>query len=216
MDFIAVFHHIGYLIPGGYKKQMKEIQAVGVFCSSYDGVDDVYTKAALEFGLQLAERYITMVYGGGVQGLMGKVANSVMDHGGRVIGFMPHHLKALENPNLDITELHLVDSMHMRKRRMFEHSDAFVVLPGGFGTLDETFELITWRQLGLHDKPIVFLNVNDYWTPLEELTKNIFTQRFAKQEHNTYFKFVRSIPEVFQSLFKAPEPKTPEQLDEWV
>lgn len=195
---------------------MKEIQAVGVFCSSYEGVEDVYTNAALELGEQLAERQITMIYGGGVQGLMGKVANSVMSHGGRVIGFMPHHLKELENPNFAITELHLVDTMHTRKRLMFEHSDAFVILPGGFGTLDETFELITWRQLQLHDKPIVFINVNEYWTPLEELTKSIFKQGFARPEHKAYFKFVRSIPEAFQFLFKAPEPTTHEPVAEWV
>jgi len=195
---------------------MKEIQAVGVFCSSYDGVDDIYAKAALELGQQLAKRHITMIYGGGVQGLMGKVANALMDHGGRVIGFMPHHLKEVEDPNLAITELHLVDTMHTRKRLMFEHSDAFFVLPGGFGTLDESFELITWRQLQLHEKPIIFINVNDYWTPLEELTKNIFTQHFAKPEHKSCFKFVRSIPEAFQSLFKAPTPTTHEPVAEWV
>ena len=195
---------------------MKEIQAVGVFCSSYEGVDGVYTKAALELGEQLAKRYVTMVYGGGVQGLMGKVANAVMGHGGRVIGFMPHHLKELENPNLTITELHLVDTMHTRKRLMFEHSDAFFVLPGGFGTLDETFELITWRQLALHDKPIVFINVNNYWTPLEELTKNIFKQGFARPEHKKYFKFVKTVPEAFEALFKAPEPTTNEPVAEWV
>lgn len=141
---------------------MKEIQAIGIYCSSYDTVRDAYREAALKLGQQLAQHKITMIYGGGVQGLMGEVANSVMANGGRVIGFMPHHLEKLEKPNLDITELHIVDTMHTRKSLMFKHSDAFLVLPGGFGTLDETFELITWRQLELHEKPIIFININSY------------------------------------------------------
>ncbi len=195
---------------------MKEIQAIGVYCSSYDTVNDIYKKAALELGQQLAQHHITLIYGGGVQGLMGEAANSSMAHGGRVIGFMPDHLKEREDPNWAITELHMVDTMHTRKRLMFEHSDAFFVLPGGFGTLDETFELITWRQLGLHDKPIIFININEYWTPLKELTQNIFEQHFAKGEHKEYFKFVGSVPEAFQALLKAPEPTTHKPVAEWV
>lgn len=195
---------------------MKKIQAIGVFCSSYDSIDDGYKNVASELGQRLAEHHISMIYGGGVQGLMGCVANSVMAHGGRVIGFMPHHLKEFEDPNWAITEMHMVDTMHTRKRLMFEHSDAFIVLPGGFGTLDETFELITWRQLQLHDKPIIFLNVNDYWTPLQELTQNILDQHFAKPEHKDYFKFVNTIPEAFQALLKAPEPTTHEPVAGWL
>lgn len=195
---------------------MKKIQAIGVYCSSYESLDDVYKKAAVELGQQLAEHHITMVYGGGALGLMGEVSRSVMTHGGRVIGFMPHHLKEFEDPNWAITELHMVDTMHTRKRLMFEHSDAFFALPGGFGTLDETFELITWHQLKLHDKPIIFINVNDYWTPLQELTSNIFDQHFAKPEDRKSFTFVKSIPEAFQSLMKAPEPATPESFAKWV
>lgn len=195
---------------------MKEIQSIGVYCSSYDTVKDTYRKAALELGQQLAQHKITMVYGGGSQGLMGEVANSAMANGGHVIGFMPHHLKEFEDPNLNITELHLVDTMHTRKRLMFEHSDAFFVLPGGFGTLDETFEIITWRQLELHKKPIIFININDYWTPLKELAKNIFDQHFAKPEHKQCFRFVQSVPEAFEALLKAPEPPAPEPVAEWV
>lgn len=195
---------------------MKEIQAIGVYCSSYDALEDIYRKAALELGELLAQHKITMIYGGGAQGLMGEVANSAMAHGGRVIGFAPHHLEEFERPNREITELHMVDSMHTRKRLMFEHSDAFFVLPGGFGTLDETFELITWRQLELHNKPIIFININDYWTPLKELTKNIFEQHFAKPEHKKFFRFVGSVTEAFQALLKAPEPTTGEPVAEWV
>ncbi len=184
---------------------MKKVQAIGVYCSSYEGLDEVYRKAAIELGQKLAEHHITMVYGGGIQGLMGEISKAVMAHNGRVIGFMPHHLKELEDPNWAITELHMVDTMHTRKRLMFEHSDAFFVLPGGFGTLDEAFEIITWQQLKLHDKPVIFINVNGYWTPLQELTANIFDQGFAKPEHKQSFRFVNSISEAFQTLLTAPE-----------
>lgn len=195
---------------------MKKIQAVGVYCGSYDTVDELYRKAACELGECLAHHKITMIYGGGVQGLMGAAANSVVEHQGRVIGFMPKHLEELEKPNHAITELHVVDTMHTRKRLMFEHSDAFFILPGGFGTLDETFELITWYQLALHEKPIIFINVNHYWRPLEKLIQNIFNQHFAKPEHRKCFTFVSTVAEAFQVLLEAPTPATSEPLTDWV
>ncbi len=194
---------------------MKEIKSIGVYCSASERVDGVYKTSALELGKQLARHNLTMVYGGGAQGLMGVVANSTMEAGGRVIGFMPDHLKEFEDPNWNITELHMVDTMHTRKKLMFEHSDAFFVLPGGFGTLDETFEIITWRQLQLHDKPVIFINVNGYWDPLEDLMSNIIEQNFAKKEHRQYFKFVTTIPDAFKALQTAPEQTSHEPL-EWV
>lgn len=195
---------------------MQAVQAVGVYCSSYEGLDEIYKKAALELGEQLVKHNITMIYGGGAQGLMGEVSKSVMTHGGRVIGFMPHHLKEFEDPNWAITELHMVDTMHTRKRLMFEHSDAFFVLPGGFGTLDETFEIITWQQLKLHEKPVIFININSYWAPLQQLMTNIFDQNFAKEEDKKCFKFVNSIPEAFRALLKIPEPSSHEAVAEWI
>src|SRR5262245_31201894 len=138
---------------------MKEIKSIGVYCSSSERVDGAYKPSALELGKQLAHHKMTMVYGGGAQGLMGVVADSTMQAGGRVVGFMPDHLKEFEDPNWGITELHMVDTMHTRKRLMFENSDAFFILPGGFGTLDESFEIITWRQLQLHEKPVIFINI---------------------------------------------------------
>lgn len=215
MDFIIVFSTISYLNISGIGK-MKTIQRIGVYCSSYEGLDEVYKKAALELGQLLAEHHITMIYGGGAKGLMGEVSRAAMDKGGRVIGFMPHHLKEFEDPNWAITELHMVDTMHTRKRLMFEQSDAFLVLPGGFGTLDETFEIITWQQLKIHEKPLIFININDYWTPLRALAKNIFDQHFAKPEDKKCFRFVNSIPEAFQALLKAPEPGPHETVAEWI
>lgn len=195
---------------------MKEIQAIGVYCSSYDSVSDVYKKAAVILGEELAKRKITLVYGGGKLGLMGQLADATMKEGGRVIGYMPEHLKSLEEPNWDITEMHMVDSMHTRKRLMFERACGFFVLPGGFGTLDEAFEVITWRQLGLHEKPVIFININEYWTPFQDLTNNIFDQHFAKPDHKKYFQFASSIPEAFQFLLelKTHDPHKP--VAEWV
>jgi len=195
---------------------MKQVLSVGVYCSSSDRVDGVYKSAANELGNQLAFHKITMIYGGGSEGLMGEVANAAMAGGGKVIGFMPNHLEQFEDPNWAITELHMVDTMHTRKRLMFEHAEAFFVLPGGFGTLDETFEIITWRQLKLHDKPIIFININNYWDPLEELTKNIFNQKFAKSEDQKIFRFVRSIPDAFRALGRVHEPTSHEPLTEWI
>lgn len=210
-----VFFTISYLIITKAGK-MKKIQSIGVYCSSYEDLDEVYKKAALDLGEQLAEQNITLVYGGGALGLMGDVSKSVMDHGGRVMGFMPRHLEEFEEPNWDITELHMVDTMHTRKRMMFEHSEAFFILPGGFGTLDETFEIITWEQLKLHVKPIIFININNYWAPLQDLTSNIIQQGFAKPDHGKFFKFVNSIPEAFEALNEAPEPVIGESVVPWV
>ena len=195
---------------------MKEIQSIGVYCSSYDTVNDIYKQAALELGEQLAKRKINLVYGGGTQGLMGELAHATMSNGGKVIGFMTQNLKDVEKPNLELTEFHMVDTMHMRKRLIFENSDAFFVLPGGFGTLDEAFELITWRQLALHEKPIIFININGYWSPLKELINTIFEQHFTKPEHKKCFQFVSSIADAFLTLFKVPEPAILESEAEWI
>lgn len=189
---------------------MEEVKAIGVYCSSYEEVAEVYKKAAAELGQQLAHRKITLVYGGGALGLMGELSNAAITHGGDVIGYMPQHLKEFEKPNTAITDLQVVETMHARKRLMFERSDAFFILPGGFGTLDETFELIAARQIRLHEKPIIFININEYWNSLQDLIANIFNQHFAKPTHKDYFKFVDSIPKAFQALLKAPEPITHE------
>lgn len=210
-----VFFTISYLIIAKAGK-MKKIQSIGVYCSSYEGLDEAYKNAAIELGQQLAKQHITMVYGGGALGLMGDVSKAAMDNGGRVIGFMPRHLQEFEEPNKNITELHMVDSMHTRKRMMFEHAEAFFILPGGFGTLDETFEIITWGQLKLHVKPIIFININNYWAPLQALMSNIIHEGFAKREHEKFFTFVNSISEAFQILHKAPESTISESVVQWV
>ncbi len=137
-----------------------------VFCGSRAGTDPAYLAAAVAVGRILAERGVGIVYGGGRVGLMGAVADAALAAGGEVIGIIPHALVAREVAHAGLTELRVVDSMHERKALMAELSDAFLTLPGGFGTLEELFEVVTWRQLGIYDKPIGLLDVAGYFTSL--------------------------------------------------
>ena len=181
------------------------LKSVCVYCSASNRLDGIYTEAAVELGQEIANRGLRMVYGGGNTGLMGAASNAVIDNGGFVTGFSPEHLKDREAPNNRVQDLHIVDTMHTRKQKMFEASDAFIVLPGGFGTLDETFEVITWRQLGLHDKPVVLVNINNYWTHLQELMERIIVEKFASDGHRAFYSFVDSVPEAFKVLENTPE-----------
>jgi uncharacterized protein (TIGR00730 family) len=137
-----------------------------VFCGSNPGTRPEYANAAVYLGAELARRGVTLVYGGGRVGLMGAVADAALQGGGRVIGVMPQHLVDREIAHRGLTELHIVGSMHERKALMIQLSDAFVLLPGGFGSWDEFCEAVTWRQLGLHRKPLGILNTLGYYEPL--------------------------------------------------
>ena len=154
----------------------------------------------------LGERGLRLVYGGGRVGLMGITADAALAAGSEVVGIIPAHIQELEVEHTGLTELHVVDSMHTRKRMMFDHSDAFVILPGGLGTLDETFEIITWKQLGLHDKPIVLVDDDGYWQPLLGLIDHMIGKGFARREHLGLFRVVDSVDSVFDALEMAPEP----------
>jgi uncharacterized protein (TIGR00730 family) len=155
------------------------IKSVCVFCGSRAGADPAFGEAAEQFGRTLAERDVRLIYGGGSIGLMGIVMQTVLDNGGAVTGVIPEFLMRREVGNPALTELIVVDSMHERKRRMFELADGFAVLPGGLGTLDEAIEVITWQQLGLHGKPIAFLSVGDYWTVFEALIEHVIARGLA-------------------------------------
>lgn len=158
---------------------MKSIRSLCVFCGSRVGADPAYAAGAERLGRGLAERGVRLIYGGGSIGLMGVVMQSALDHGGEVTGVIPEFLMRREVGNPALTELVVVDSMHERKQRMFELADAFAVLPGGLGTLDETIEVITWQQLRLHAKPIGLLSVGGYWQAYEALIDRIIDQGFA-------------------------------------
>ena len=176
------------------------IKNICVYTGSSIRVDPIYHQVARDFGTAIAKRDLGLVYGGGRVGLMGLCADAALANGAPVTGVIPSHLQQWEVEHKELTELILVDSMHNRKRVMVERSDAFVVLPGGFGTLDETFEIMTWKQVHLHDKPIVILNINNYWDPLLQLIKHVINTGFAHETHINLFKIAYTVDEVFELL----------------
>jgi uncharacterized protein (TIGR00730 family) len=175
-------------------------KSVCVFCGAQNSVPDKHLKMGEEFGRMLAEKGIAMVYGGGDCGIMGRVANASMKHKGKVLGVFPMALKSIENEHPGLTETIIVEGMHERKKIMFDRSEALVVLPGGFGTMDEMFEVITWKQIGLHSKPIVIFNHDGYWDPLAGLMDNIINTGFALKETRHYFKIVTSLEDLFRAI----------------
>jgi uncharacterized protein (TIGR00730 family) len=170
------------------------MKALCVYCGSNPGADPEYAAIATGFGALLASKGITLVYGGGNLGLMGAVADGALGAGGRVIGVMPRSLIEKEVAHQKLTELHAVSSMHERKMKMAELSDAFVALPGGMGTLEEIFEVCTWSQLGFHQKPCAFLNVAGFYSSLLGFLKHMVQERFMKEE-NYLSIIVESDPE---------------------
>ena len=160
-------------------------------------------------GQEIARRSIRLVYGGGHVGLMGALADAVLDAGGEVIGVIPQHLQDWEVGHHGLTELHVVDTMHARKQLMFELSDGFVALPGGIGTLDETFEIISWRQLRLHNKPLVILDNNGYWQPMEALLQAVVTGGFADPGIADFYAMAQDVDGVFAALAAAPSSAGP-------
>lgn len=188
---------------------MASIASVCVYCGSSLGANPRHAEAARQLGAELAGHGIRLVYGGGRIGLMGQVADAVLAGGGQVIGVIPEHLQVQEKGHRGVTELHVVASMHERKNLMFELSDAFVILPGGFGTLDEAFEMLTWRQLQLHDKPILFLNIEGYWTPFGKLVDQFIGEGFARESSRRLFMMVDAVEEVIPALLREPAPAIP-------
>jgi len=154
------------------------MKTICVYCGAAAGNKPEFLQAAREVGRLLAERGLKLVYGGGHVGLMGVVADAALNAGGYVEGVIPHSMKEKELAHMGVQQLHVVESMHDRKKLMAELSDAFVALPGGIGTLDELFEIWTWRQIKLHDKPIGVLNVAGYWDKLLELADNMDAHDF--------------------------------------
>lgn len=173
---------------------------VCVYCSASDRIEQKFKDLAFNVGKFFAENDLTLVYGGGRTGMMGAVASGIVDHGGRAIGFIPEHLKELEGEHQGIQELYIVDSMHTRKMKMSETADAFLILPGGFGTMDEFFEIMTWKQLALHDKPVIILNAHGYWDPLITLMHSIIDQNFARPEHKYIFDVIQGTAEIMTPL----------------
>lgn len=161
------------------------MNAIAVFCGSSEGKSPTYRESAAALGRELAKRGITLVYGGAKVGLMGAVADAVLEHGGEVIGVLPHFLQEREIAHNGLTELILVDSMHERKAKMADLADGFIALPGGPGTMEEFFEIFTWGQLGLHRKPCGFLNVNHYYDPLVSLFEKMEREQFMQPKYRS-------------------------------
>jgi uncharacterized protein (TIGR00730 family) len=159
------------------------LHRVCVFCGSRSGVREIYTREAARFGRVLAARGIGIVYGGSQVGVMGAVANAALEAGGEVIGVIPHGLADKEVAHQGLTALRTVETMHERKAMMADLADAFVALPGGCGTFDELFEVITWAQIGLHAKAIGVLDVEGYFQPLRALVASVVKEGFASPEH---------------------------------
>jgi uncharacterized protein (TIGR00730 family) len=183
---------------------MAPIKAVTVFGGAASGQDPAYRQAALALGEGLAQAGITLIYGGGGIGIMGAVADGALGAGGEVIGIIPDFLARREVAHRGVGEMIVTDSMHARKSRMFEMSDAFVTLPGGLGTLDETFEMLTWRQLSLHDKPILICNIGGWATPLISLIATLIGQGFALNSARDLYEVVADTDAVLERLTRLP------------
>lgn len=162
-------------------KGHRPISSVCVYCGSGSGTNPRYAESARSLGKAFGQAGIRLVYGAGSNGLMGEVARSVMAHGGVVTGVIPESLVALEKPIADLDELIITKDLHERKMLMFTRSDAFVALPGGIGTLEELVEQLTWVQLAHHDKPVVIVNVEDYWRPFLRLLDEMRAQEFIRE-----------------------------------
>ena len=182
---------------------MAAIASLCVFCGSQTGENPAHAEAARSLGAALARRGITLVYGAGGIGLMGVVADAVLAAGGKVVGVIPEHLENLEVAHPELTEMVVTEDMFSRKRTMFERSDGFVVLPGGFGSLDEFFEVLTWKQLGLLDKPLIVLDNEGFWGPLLDLLDHVSAEGFAPSATSSLATVVRSTDELFRVLDKG-------------
>ena len=165
----------------------RRVHNICVYCGSNPGANPAYAKAARELGQSMAKDGIGLVYGGGGLGLMGEIARSVLQSGGRVTGIIPAFLSAKERMLRDVTELIVVDDMHQRKKLMFDKSDAFVALPGGIGTLEELVEQLTWAQLGRHAKPILLVNIDGFWAPFLTLLEHMREEAFIRADMNVRF-----------------------------
>jgi uncharacterized protein (TIGR00730 family) len=182
---------------------MSTLKAVCVYCGSGPGSNPKFVESARAFGRILAENNIRLVYGGGSIGLMGAIAESVVDHGGQVTGIIPDFLKAREMMFRDAQEIIVTRDMHERKRLMFERADAFVALPGGIGTLEELVEQMTWAQLGRHKKPILMVNVDNFWDPLCALLDHMRDMQFIRAGLTVAPLVVNSVEEILPALREA-------------
>lgn len=185
---------------------MRTLNRIAVYCGSSNQVDDAYKRLAYDLGAELARRGIGVVYGGGSVGLMNEVAQGAMDQGGEVIGVITEKLMALEVARHDLSELHIVKGMHARKLKMSDLCDAFVALPGGYGTLDELFEAITWTQLNIHHKPVGLLDGNGFYAHLVAFLDHANAQGFIRDQHRPLVRRYETVDALLEGLRSAEVP----------
>jgi hypothetical protein len=190
-----------------------EVRSVCVFCGSRPGNRPEYVESATRLGAELARRGLTLVYGGASVGVMGAVADGALGAGGRVVGVLPEFLGSKEIAHPALTELHRVGSMHERKALMEQRSDAFIALPGGFGTLDELFEIVTWAQLGLHRKPMGLLDTRGFFQPLVAMARHLAQEGFVPAEQAVPFA-VSALPSVLVDRLQAGPTLPP--VEKWL
>jgi len=176
------------------------INAVTVFCGSSTGSKNAFSDAARSLGENLATRGVKLIYGGGRSGLMGILADSALSSEGSVIGVIPDFLRDRELAHPGLTDLQVVSSMHERKQKMFDLAEAIIILPGGIGTLEEAFEVLTWKQLKRHNKPIIIINTENYWSPLDALIKATITDQFANPSTQQMYRLVKTVEEALICL----------------
>ncbi len=179
---------------------IKEMKSIAVFCGAQNAVADHFKSMASELGRDMAAAGKQLVYGGGDCGLMGAVANGVLAGGGKAVGVFPRSLGRIEVEHKGLTTMHMVDSMHERKQIMYDHADVFVILPGGCGTLDEMFEVITWHQIKIHEKPVVIYNYHGYWDHLVALLEHMVSMKFARPETRSFYTIVNTKDELYEML----------------
>jgi uncharacterized protein (TIGR00730 family) len=183
---------------------MTEIRSLAVFCGSRVGNDPAYAEAGRIVGAGMAQLGIRLVFGGGKIGIMGVVADAVLAGGGSVMGVIPRFLREREVAHTDLTDIVITDNMHVRKTRLYEESDAFLVMPGGLGTFDEAFEIITWRQLGLHDKPIMICDEAGWARPFVALIEHAIAQGFASPSAAGLYEVLPDARAVVERLARLP------------
>jgi uncharacterized protein (TIGR00730 family) len=176
------------------------IKNLCVYCGTSNTCDEIYQNVAIKLGELIAHHKYNLVYGAGIQGLMGLLANSTLSNNGKIYGVTTPVIIEQEGVHKGLTKLYIENSMHIRKFKMAGLADAFIILPGGFGTLDEFFEVLTCRQLAIHTKPIIILNINNYWDPLIQLIQEIITKKFAKKEHAEFIHVAETPELVFTQL----------------
>lgn len=188
------------------------MKSIVVFCASSFGNSPVYEAVATQVGQTFAQQGIQLVYGGGKVGLMGAVANGALAAGGEVIGVIPHFLNSKEREHTGVTKLIMVDTMHDRKRLMNEYAEGVIALPGGFGTLEELFEMITWGQLGLHRKPVGLLNTNGYYDHLIRFVEHMVNEGLLRQENRDMLLVADTIDELLDKMERYDAPLVPKWI----